>query len=417
MVYRNSYYILFLLLTVANIYIFLNRRDYEYVQQAGYKQLYPTISKGIRHLTVEQNNQCTLDLNGYAPSVKWAIYCNDSVLKTAQTAPLHFTLLTHVNRYTLYSDAPTMDSIIIDLDYSPAYLYQSNSSSFDTNYEIRYSSVPFINTDSTAILKWKDPFSYIDKTELETVQQIIRDTLKLNDADSTVTKIKKISEYIRLAIKNNMGVPADSLQRYSIYRQFCLARDNKARLWCGNITDIFHLFATNAGIICRNIGIAGNYNRFYLGNHSLNECYLPETGEWALVDLTQNIILPHNTLGNYLNTVDMYQLKRLQQTETIRSYAIEEKGVTETSFIHPDKSYIWRENSLLFPYPYNPATLYSLSNKIKRYLLPRAWLEVYNENEQTDNRLFYLKIFLFYSWLLLGILIVVLSLLNKTKKA
>ena len=52
---------LFLLLSAANIYIYLNRNDgYEYVQQSSYKDLYPNISKGISRITIEKDNNAVI---------------------------------------------------------------------------------------------------------------------------------------------------------------------------------------------------------------------------------------------------------------------------------------------------------------------------------------------------------------------
>ncbi|MBI2729994.1 MAG: hypothetical protein HYX40_04455 [Sphingobacteriales bacterium] len=408
MAYRSALWLLFLLLTAANIYIYVNRNNgYEYVKQSSYADLYPNISKGIRSISIEKNNDVVIDLKGYN-AAKWSVRCNDAVITNELSLPLRFALKEKINRYLLIPIDSSNAPVTIDLDYSPAALYKANSSSIATNYEIRYCSVPFISNDSFSVNKWRDELEYIEATEQSIVKKIITDSLHLKENDSTAVKIKIIGSYIFNAIKNNMGVPADSLKNYSVYQQFSLAKEGRANIWCGNITDIFHLFATNAGMVCRKIGISGNKDAFRLGDHSLNECYIPETGEWAYIDITQNILLLKDSKGRYLNTADLYQLKKQQQTGNILQLSVGDSSVIETNYTEADKKYIWQQNEILYPHPYNPKTLYSFSNKFQRYAGVHPWLEVYNENRRYDNHRFYLKSFLLHSWILLGLIILVL---------
>ena len=408
---------LFLLLSAANIYIYLNRNDgYEYVQQSSYKDLYPNISKGISRITIEKDNDAVIDLKGYPSSLKWNVSCNDTIIAKDLSLPLHFLLRQNVNRYLLQANDSVTKNITIDLNYSPAEIYKAKASSIYTNYEIRYCSEPFITGDSNTINKWKDPLDYTDATEIKTVKQLLTDSFHIKPADSTVNKIKIIGSYIYQSIKQNMGVPADSLANYSTYKQFCLVKEGKAKIWCGNITDIFHLFATNAGIICRNIGLSGKREVFTLGDHAFNECFIPETGEWALVDLTQNILLLKDSDGKFLNTVNLYQLKKLNQTDNITMYSSGDSSIINGGYSNPDKKYLWQENEILYPHPNNPRTLYSFFNKFQRYAGVHPWLEVYNENHHYDNHLFYLKSFLLHAWILLGLIILVLYLFTKKSK-
>ncbi|HET9055468.1 MAG TPA: hypothetical protein VFN30_01345 [Chitinophagaceae bacterium] len=415
MAYRNTLWLLLLLLTTANVYIYINRKNYEFVKQSPYAALYPNVSKGIKTISIEKNNEAVIDLKGYA-STKWSVRCTDTVLAKNLQLPVRFTLKEKLNRYILTANDSSIRPIVIDLDYSPASLYKANARSIATNYEIRYSSIPFVYKDSSIVNIWKDEFEYVDTAEITTVKKII-DSLQVNTEDSTVTKIRAIGKYIYRSISKQMGVPADSLDTYSIYQQFCAAKDGRAKIWCGNITDIFYLFATNAGIICRNVGLSGNRNEFRLGDHSLNECYLRETGEWAYIDITQNILLLKDSSGRYLNTVDLYHLKKQNQTNGIKQLSVDDSSIAESNYTNADKKYLWKENELLFPYPHNPKTLYSFTNKFQRYISPRPWLVVYNDNYQYSNYNFYVKVFLFHAWLLLGLIMLVLLLFIKKRKS
>lgn len=79
MINRYILIIIFALLTIANVYIYINRYDgFEYVQQSSYKDLYPNTTKGIQRITIEKDNIAVVDLKGYSSLLKWDVLCNDS---------------------------------------------------------------------------------------------------------------------------------------------------------------------------------------------------------------------------------------------------------------------------------------------------------------------------------------------------
>ena len=405
--------ILFFLLTIANLLIYINRNNgFEYVQQSTYANLYPNTNKGISEINIEKDSIAIIDLKGYSPGVKWNILCDDAVILKEQLLPLHFLLKENLHKYIFQGNDTAIKPIIIGLDYSPAELYKRNGSSVATNYEIRYCSVPFVSSDTGLIIKWKDGLDYTGAAELKAVQQILTDSLHIKPTDSTLKKITIIGNYIYQSVKQSMGTPPDSLAKQSVYQQFCLAKNKETKIWCGNIADIFHLFATVGGIVTRNIGLSGKKEIFNTGLHAANECYLPETGEWAYTDITQNILFLKDSAGKIFNTVDLYQLKKLNQTGNLILLSSGDSGILSGNYGDPDKKYVWRENEILYPHPFNPATQYNWPNKLKRYISKNPWLEIYSETVQYDNSKFYLKIYLFYMWLILGGLILLSYLLN-----
>ena len=403
----------FFLLTVTNLLIYINReKGFEYVQQAAYANLYPNISKGIFNINIEKDSVAVIDLKGYLPTLKWTVLCDDAVILQDQLLPLHFSLKQNVNRYVLLANDSSVKSISIALDYSPAEIYKKSGSSVATNYEIRYCSEPFVVADSTSVTKWKDALDYTDASELNAVKQFLSDSLHIKPTDSTLSKIKIIGNYIYQSAKQSMGVPPDSLAKHSVYKQFYLAKNGQTKIWCANITDIFHLFSSAAGIVSRKIGLTGNREIFSSGLHSANECYLPETGEWAYTDITQNILLLTDSTGKIFNTVDLYQLKKLNETGNIILYSSGDSAVETGNYSNPDKKYLWGENEILFPHPYDPKELYNWTNKLQRYISPKPWLEIYSEKTVYDNSKFYLKIYLFYNWVIFGIIVLVYYLFN-----
>lgn len=409
--------IVFFLLTIANLLIYVNRdKGFNYVQQAAYNDLYPNVNKGIASIHIQKENIAVIDLKGYSAAIKWNVECNDNILLKDQSIPVHFELKERTNRYLLRANDPGLKPIVLDLDYAPAALYKKSGSSVATNYEIHYCSEPFVTADSSSLTKWIDQLDYTDAAELKNVQQLLTDSLHIKSKDSTVNKIKAIGNFIYRAVKDQMGIPPDSLANYSAYRQFCFARDGQTKIWCANITDIFHLFSSAAGIVTRKVGLTGKKEVFNTGLHSANECYLPETGEWAYVDITQNILLLTDSTGKTINTVDLYHLKQLNQTGNIILYSSTDSAIAAGKYLEPSKKYVWRENEILFPYPYTPGTLYSWSNKLTRYLSRNTWLEIYSEKTVYDNSRFYVKLYAFFGWLLCGLLLLIAYLFNRRNR-
>lgn len=410
--------IVFLLLSAANLFIFLNRdKGYQYVKQEAYHQLYPNISKGIASVKIEQEKEAVIDLKGYSPTARWTVECNDSVLLRDHPLPLRFVLKESVNSYVLKANDSVIQPIVIYLDYSPAALYQKNGSNTATNYEIRYSSEPLVTADSSLVTKWTDRLDYVDASALKMVKQLLADSLHIQSTDSTEDKIKAIGNFIYRAIHKQMGIPPDSLTSHSAYEQFCLARDGKTKIWCANITDIFHLFSSAAGIVSRKIGFTGQVDVFNTGLHSANECYIPEKGEWAYVDITQNILLLTDSSGNTLNAADIYHLKRLNETGDIILYSSTDSAVNAGKYLDASKKYIWKENEILYPYPYTPGTLYSWYNKLTRYVSPTVWFEIYSQKAVYSNSKFYLRLYAFYSWLAVGLLLLICYLFGSRRRS
>lgn len=409
---RFVLWMLLLLLTAVNIYIAIHRKKgYEYIKQSAYADLYPNISKGIRNISAEKNNELTVDLKGYG-NANWEVRCNDSIIASGLSNPLKFVIKEKVYRYTL-TPQNNQPPVVFIIDYSPAEVYKNFSSSMGTNYEIRYCSVPFLNNDNSSVSKWKDDLHYTNTAELAAVKKEISDSLHITDGMTTVKKLETISAYIYSRVGKSFLVPADSLEKYSPYQQFCLARNGTAKLWCGNAADIFNLYTSAAGITCRRVAIDGKKDLFQLGEHIVNECYVPETGEWVMTDLKQNILLLKDSTGKLFNTAELYQLKKLGQTGSLIQLSMGDSSLAETTYSDIENKYIWKENSLSYLYPYNPLTVHSFVNRVKRYSGLFPWQEVYDENQQYSNFRFYVKTLLLYGWLLVALRILYLYLFSK----
>jgi hypothetical protein len=207
----------------------------------------------------------------------------------------------------------------------------------------------------------------------------------LKDEPGTAGKIRRISDLLLGQFSDQKGVPGNYLQSLDPVDQYtALQQDTSQKIWCGNWSNMFAFFSSCAGITTRIIEIMKPGD-----HHVMNECYLPEDSTWALVDLTNGIVLPKNAGGRYFTLVDW-----------IRKF--ENPGGADSSLA----AYYNSSYQLYYYYRYKLAEVYSFSARAKRYLYPDPWYAIVDLRQKTrpGNFRFYLKISLFYLWMAVGII-------------
>lgn len=228
--------------------------------------------------------------------------------------------------------------------------------------------------DDECIEKWEDYMDDFPKEELKSAKNILDTVISPTETNST-RQILLISDFLRRHFSNRGGLPSDSLlAKHPVAQFYSLLENNNEKIWCGNWSNIFAYFCWARKIPNRIIEIMKPGD-----HHVLNECYIREDSAWALVDLTNNIILPRDNEGNY----------------------------------HTVISYIKKENTGNYQsgYPvyyynrYNLKMVYSSASRLKRYITPDPWYQIVDpQNSGPGNLLFYIKIVLFYIWVILAMI-------------
>lgn len=405
------FYLLSLLLLLANGYVFLNRNDFLYKRQTAYNELYqPFSGKGIKDI-VFTDNKATLYLTGFKNNTLWNIKV-DSILIKQQKAPLEFELKENLHTYTFLPEDSLTLPFTLQIDYSLKKLYEAAGNAINTNTSLRYSSLPFI-TDNN---KWNYTYDYIPAEEIAASKKILQQEAFVSETDADSIQFKKIARFVYNSLTPHIGIPADSLLKKTPYQQLLCIRAGTAKVWCGNFSQLLNYFCTISGLTIRPVGFMGPFRNISLGSHAANEIYLPEYGGWVYTDLTTNILLLKDAAGNYLNAADILYIKSLPALPEINMFRL----TTDSSYIEklskPELLYGSKVAELMFPYEYNPAELYAFTNKVKRYLSEDAWFEVYTNKVHYNNKNFYLKQFLFFSLVVSLGLSVLVFLWNKKYK-
>ena len=175
------------------------------------------------------------------------------------------------------------------------------------------------------------------------------------------------------------------------YRMLCAS--DTFELWCGNFAEIFSFFCWSQNVVTRNIEILNPAD-----HHIVNECYVPETRKWVLVDPTNNLLQLKSSQG-ILNLQSFIQA--IQKKAEITVLKISD---SLTKFpLDSSAKYVRNYYNGHFPCYYyhriDNKKAYQVSNKIKQYLLPVSWHDIYDNNGH-GNFAFYLKVFFILFWLI-----------------
>src|SRR5690349_12275803 len=107
----------------------------------------------------------------------------------------------------------------------------------------------------------------------------------IGDEQATPKKILAIGRFIYEKFYRQLGSPSSHLNEASPLQQYrMLSASDSVQLWCGNFASMFSWFCWSQGIITRTVEIMRPGDR-----HVLNECYLAETGQWVMSDVTHHL--------------------------------------------------------------------------------------------------------------------------------
>lgn len=379
---------------LSNLYIFFNRNAYQFIKQTGYNELYqPFSGRGIKHISISEKN-AIVSLEGYNNEIDWTIKTDSLPTGKPQKQPLVFQLEENLHNYIFTPNDTTIKPIKLILEYSSRKQYFDAGNSSKSNAEIRYSSVPFIKATN----KWKYTYDYIPAEEIAASKKILKTDAALKDTDADTVKFKKIALFIYKTLLPHIGVPADSLLAMRPQQQFNCIRNGKAQVWCANFSILLNYFCSISGLKIRQVGFTGRIHNISAGVHIANEIYIPEYGGWVYTDLTQNLVFLKDDAGNYLNAADFLFFKSMSAKPNINAYRIRAENFQFEKLSTPEVLYGWNYSNLVSLYPHDPAKLYSLKNKIKRYLTEEVWFEIYDNGSYNNNKKFYLKQFLFITF-------------------
>jgi len=270
-----------------------------------------------------------------------------------------------------------------------------NYSKYST-YEQLYSEKN--NTDKQR-RKWENPFKFISVTEKNAAYQLTKSEADITNNDLSFERMVKIGTWIISKFREcKVGKPTDSLSELPMLEQLKAITERKSPIWCGNYANMFLFFCKASSIETRIIEIINPGN-----HHVVNECFIPELQKWVIVDLTNNIIYCKNEKADFLNTLDLVRSSRKKE-KVILYHSANDTIVSKSE--EPQfmawNNYLINKPDIFYYYKINMKEVYSSKNKIKRYLLPISFFEIYSENP-VSNFWFFVRLFFIAASILLFI--------------
>ncbi len=381
MVYKRIFYILFLLITLCTIYLFINRDGYRFIKQSAYSEIYPNYLLSIQ--AFKSINDSTVE-----------VILNKSNLDSSNKSTI-LNLKKGIHDYVVVNKQG-QDSLKVTIEYLATEDYEKQGNSLQGGITI-YNSPLTQNSKETNLDKWRDDEITSTPLERNLVNELLKDSIKIDDKDNTVEKVRKIGTYLSFHLRNAVGLPTDSLLNLSVFNQYkCGIKGEK--IWCGNYALIFMLFCKQAGVKTRYVEINKLYSVFPGNLHIFNEYFITEQGKWAAIDLLNNTLFYKNNYGDFLNAV---QIKNANAADSsIKVFkATSDTSLAEVNFSSLPKSFFDTYNptkELKFYLSLNYNESNNLFKKFKRYFQKKYYYELYSDSSIIDNKNFYIKQFLLF---------------------
>lgn len=213
--------------------------------------------------------------------------------------------------------------------------------------------------------------------------------------------------------QNPRSQPRAALRDREVMEQFQLARENPEEpLYCGNFALFSLLFHSANEMPTRYIEVIGGND-----NHVWTESWLASHGQWVLADYLHNILLFRDSLGQYLHAADILHHYENNLEHRLEILTVDSQRQHQWEKLDPDTYRLpfSGQPRLLFFHHLRPSQAYRPTEKIKRYLYPTAWFDVYSLNP-TSNAGFYVRLLIMYGWLLLTILLITRWTYDRIKK-
>lgn len=382
--------ILFLCTVFVNIYIYLNKNEgYAYSLSSYNSIYYPKESPAITKFDKTMTDSVVICISDISSDIDWEIRPVGS------------------------------QSYIVNNEYPIVYLpingntYESNFTicrldngfCFDVNLQrqnigdiqVITSSIPYINVSRYNFSEFCD-ISWISSSEREKIRKILNDILLIDTCKSTLSKVELITSHINSIANRDTNIGLNYYwNTYTACQIYEFALEGKTNLTCNEYSEVYYLFANEAGINTRRVGVVGLGNSdgvVKISGHHFNESYIPELGHWAFVDITAGKSYVLNSDKKVLNTFEILMANESGNIEGLMASSLSGDSIISLPYkdIRENEIYYFDQDCLI-QYKFGDDR-FDKVNQLNRYFFnPEPVLSLNYRN----NKLFLKNIFLIIS--------------------
>lgn len=278
------------------------------------------------------------------------------------------------------------DSFLLNFSYSPTEVYHSSNNNGKDSYVLTSPDLLIEPARVRPVKDWEASSWFSDdRVSFQQVQKFLKDSVHINETDSSAAKIFKIAHFVLKRTRNKGKIPADYLSGLHPLHQLREIQNGRSGLWCGNYVAIFSCLATVAGIPVRTIGTGTVKGGMDMGTHMLSEAYIRESKCWVYVDLLANAFLLTND-NRYLTVIDVHRLLPYKLPDSvIKAYSFRNDSIVIVPFNHvrgasdfyftPNTLFKFYYDRYFSMYPVN-----SYSKRIKNFFNTEAYYALYSDN-------------------------------------
>lgn len=259
------------------------------------------------------------------------------------------------------------------------------------------------NYSNIFLKSWIPKHDTISSVETEKAKEISKNKIGINEGDSDLQKVEKVSVFLLKLFQNRKTNPEKFAFNLSPLKLYYAILENKTGAYCTQHSALFTFLIRANGLITRQIGSFGKND-----NHIANETYIESEKKWIYTDLTADIIYAKHE-NKLLSLVEVFTLINTKNNECLNILTYDDSIYYESKLIQklPLKYFYDKDCTFNYYYETNLKAEFSFFEKCKKYFLNDVYFVEYNSKNNFQWGV-YLKYFL---WSILAI--VQLMLLKK----
>jgi hypothetical protein len=379
---RFGWWVLLFVLFLINAGILVERNNgFKYFPYKTYSQLYTTDSSlCFKDISINQN---VLQLQFSQPLTEhtWKLYTDPTFTSdiTATTDRLSLPLKDGLHTYKLIPVVNPNDlAVSVTIDHTP-----HQNGPYDN--EFISSNIPGPEIEPIALKTWRFNKGSFSKSEIEQGTRLLTDSIHLKDNDDDFAKTIKIGLYLRHLPLNPQGMDPAEAAGKSAWEQIKLGQQCKANFNCGNYAAMFSFLGGLAGLVTRGITYSGPDGNWHYASHFLNEVYLHKQQQWALVDNSNNIFLPHDSTRFY-NAVDVKKMADVNGFSNKLCYDLNNDSVRIISYSQVSNlHYYYNQSPADIRFAHSTSYKFSFLNNLWQFYIPVRDHDLYSDRKSNNT--------------------------------